>query len=270
MKKTGVTNLSTHQIILAYFIIHFLSVSLDYVYSWGRGVGLIDPNPLPNHFFTLGHLFRLYYIYLLVPSLMVLWVAQKEWKLTYPHIPSFPTYKIFMATLIVAGVYLTTLIILEGFGSRFHFLGYNTHYKAVLLFYCVVALFLGYAFRDQGTIQAVLFTSLGILAISELWELPLLFPYKNRFNPVIFLVGWLQRDLPLLLWFFMFKDIYIKFIRKWWPITIALIFVIAGLTIKAKGGGWSLSYGLLIRSSYALLLVFLPFTLKREKYIEKT
>jgi len=198
---------------------------------------------------------------------MVLWVVKKEWKLTYPHIPSFPTYKIFMASLIVASIYLTSLIILEGFGSRFHFLGYNTHYKATLLFYCSVALFLGYVFRREGTIQAVLFTSLGILAVSELWEFPLMFPFHNRFNVAIFLVGWLQRDLPLILWFFLFKDVYVKFIRKWWLVVATLILIIVGLTMRARVGGWSLGYGLLIRSSYALLLVFLPFTL-RKKHLE--
>lgn len=257
--------LTTNQIILAYFIFQSCSLILSFVWRWGINLDsrLLALNPVKDHMFSVGYAFKIYYVFMLIPTLMILWVVQKELKLHYSF---FSFHKIVMSCLIALIIYLVGSIAVFGLHSSFWFFGYNFHFNSTILLYSSIALFVVYILRDKGTVQTLLFASLATFIVSEFWELPLQLSLYEKVNVPTFLIGYINNDLPLLLWFYIFKDTYINFLRERWYLAVVLVSAIFILTfgdLQPSSVGWGWEYGLVMRLSYALLLVFMPFALKK-------
>jgi len=153
-------------------------------------------------------------------------------------------------------------VLLEGPVSYLTFFSYSNLNLSVVV-YCGIALYLLYVFRREGFLKTVFAVTLAILVVGELWELPLNWVRRGDMHPFIFAVGYLQRYVPLFFWFWMFRKVYLKFLRRQWFVALPFLGLVVLLTSESlvllPQGVVSVALSFLLHLSYAFLLVFLPF-----------
>jgi len=258
---------SKFQLVLTVFFMYYLQELLGAVTTYMYALHALNPAD-SGHGFTWGYFLKYFYLYDLIPLLLVVMLLTKHFKFKWPDLRPYQVSM--LATLTLTGVAVGS-ILSEGFTSHMHFLGYYNLNVSVLV-YCGVALYLLYVFRGEPFLETLLFVVLGVLVVGELWELPLNLAFSEL--PLLIAVpAYLQRYIPLFFWFLIFRGVYSRFLVEKWHFAAFLVLSIG--TVTARGilspmsGFQSAFAGLYLHLAYAALLVFLPFHYYVKKEVKK-
>lgn len=252
-------NYSTTQFIMIVFLIYYLNNFLGrlngYCVLSGLPRGSLPPFPR-----SLTYLLRHFFIYHLAPLMLFITIIPKHFSLKLPnfHLREASTF-----ILLVSLAFVVVSMVQKGVASHFVFIGYLSP-NLTMLVYFTLGLYLLYVFRNEAFSETIFGVVIGVLLVGELWELPLNWVARGNMHPYVFLTGYLQRYIPFFFWFYIFRNVYLSFLRKQWFLVPPFICAIAFLTMSIIEMSLPMivinfAVNCLLHLSYALLLVFLPF-----------
>jgi len=263
MKERRLFPYSTNQFIFLVFLIYYAQAFLGALLLMGQLSGL-PPNPPSTLPWGIGRLMIHFYVWHLIPLLMVAQIVFNHFHWRNPFLrlePFFHRVTTNAALIILAwlGYCLTT----GGFYSYFTFLGYRV-YNLGLLIYLVVALYLLRLFRHENILKTLIVVMLGVQIVSDLWELPLNLFWHHDAHILMYTLGTFQRlAVPLLFWFYTFRKNYSTTFRSRWFLMVPLMLLAAGLTLARlffiEEGYPCFSVIMSLHIVYAFLLIFVPF-----------
>lgn len=247
-------DLPKNTLILIYFCItlisDYLSILCAFFIKLGFSAGRFPPA-------TFGYLARTFYIYYIVPVLLSILIISKNSRFSSASTSSL-LRKISLSGLVSIIIYLLMTMATEGLQSRFNFFGYFNRNIAMLI-YASIGFYLLFLFRHEFFPKTLLTIALGLIVVSEIWELPFNIFYLRDAHFIIFLLNTLRRFVPIFFWFYIFHKRYINFLRNRSSLALALVASITVLTFQQiVHPHFYVQVGL--RLAYALLLIVFPFS----------
>lgn len=256
MSEFKIFEYSENDFIFILFLMWFLTYFFGQMYAYGK---MLDLPIEIKVYSTLGDILRIFAIYNFIPLLLGLIAISKWLNLSNRYSP-------FLKMLIRKALWLFVVIslaqiVIYGVESHFCFLGYLTLNLSILA-YSFIALYLIHLFQKQTFLNEILAISLGILVISELWELPFNLYYADS-HPFMLLVVICQRYVPIFFWFYAFRKVYQNFLKKWFliiPLSFLIILLTIGsILINPMIGPVDTYLRFALYLAYASLLIFFPF-----------
>lgn len=252
---------SENQII---FSVLFIYVFHDFFWSlrfYGITLSLNAGNPVSSPM-SLGYILRNIFIYQSIPLFLFLSLLQKHFKVKL----FLKRYNTFLSTSnLLVMCFFSLLIFVYGLECNFLFFGYETRILSLIV-YMFLSQYLMLFFRKENFLLILLMVTWGIFVVEELWEIPFVWFHSNM-HPFVFVTSYLARWIPILVWFYLFRHLYLNLIKEklvWVLLCFLIISTFTMLCLASTNDTVSISLSTILRATYGMLLIIFPFHFQKK------